>query len=144
MVPAAARQAPDEYKTGDPDKFFDTVYAPFHALAQRLGIDETWLLGLAALESGYLDPHDRDLNDPFGATHGGGPNVHYNSIGDAVAYWERRFGPIVRGAASAEDFVQRLYDANYNTETKNWRKRVLGVIHSIPKRLSSWKEKREI
>lgn len=101
VIPAAARQTPDEYRTGNPDKFFDSVYAPFHALAQRLGIDETWLLGLAALESGYLDPHDRDLNDPFGATHGGGPNVHYNSIGDAVAYWESRFGPIVRGAPTA-------------------------------------------
>jgi hypothetical protein len=72
VTPVAARQIPDEYRTGDPDKFFDSLYGPVHALAQRLGIDETWLLGLAAHESGYLDPHDRELNDPFGVTHGGG------------------------------------------------------------------------
>jgi hypothetical protein len=57
VTPAAARQTPDEYRTGDPDKFFDTVYSQFHDLAHRLGIDETWLLGLAAHESGYLDKH---------------------------------------------------------------------------------------
>lgn len=115
VIPAAARQIPDEYRTGDPDKFFDTVYAPFHALAQRLSIDETRLLGLAAHESGYLNGHDRKLNDPFGVTHGGGPNVHYNSIGDAVPYWEHRFGPIVRSAPTAEEFVRRLFAAGYNT-----------------------------
>jgi hypothetical protein len=144
VVPAAARQIPAEYRTGDPDKFFDTVYSQFHDLAQRLGIDERWLLGLAALESGYLVQHDRELNDPFGVTHGGGPNVHYNSIADAVAYWERRYGPTVRGATSAEDFVQRLYNAKYNTRTQDWRGRVLDVIHSIPHRLSAWKAKRGV
>jgi len=51
ITPIAARQAPDEYRTGDPDEFFDTVYSQFHDLAQRLGIDENWLLGLAAHES---------------------------------------------------------------------------------------------
>lgn len=144
VVPVAARQIPDEYRTGDPDKFFDTVYAPFHALAQRLGIDETWLLGLAAHESGYLNGHDRKLNDPFGVTHGGGLNVHYNSIDYAVAYWERRYGAVVHGAASADEFVQRLYSAKYNTKDAAWRGLVLKTIKSIPRRLSSWKDKREI
>ena len=57
-APAAARNPPaaPEYRTGDPDKFFDTLYPPVHALAQRLGIDETWLLGLAAHESGSQPP----------------------------------------------------------------------------------------
>ncbi len=93
-APAAARNPPaaPEYRTGDPDRFFDTLYPPVHALAQRLGIDETWLLGLAVHESGWLDPHNRKLNDPFGVTHGGGPNVGYASIADAATYWERKFG----------------------------------------------------
>ena len=91
-APAAARNPPaaPEYRTGDPDKFFDTLYPPVHALAQRLGIDETWLLGLSAYESGWLNAHNRALNDPFGATHHGGPNVAYSSLGDAVAPIGRR------------------------------------------------------
>jgi hypothetical protein len=142
-VPAAARHEsrPGEYRTGDPDQFFDTVYDKFHALADRLKIDDTWLLGLAAHESGYLDQHNRELNDPFGATHRGRSNVQYDSIDAAIAYWERRFGPVVQGATSAEDFVQRLYANKYNPNP-GWPALILGVIRSIPRHLSSWKSKR--
>jgi flagellum-specific peptidoglycan hydrolase FlgJ len=117
------RGAKPARRAGIPDRrprqFFDTLYPPVHALAQRLGIDETWLLGLSAYESGWLGPHNRDLNDPFGVTHGGGPNAAYASITDAVASWEKKYGPIVRGATSREDFAQRLLDAKYNTRNKN-------------------------
>lgn len=78
-----------------------------------------------------------------GVTHGVGANVHYDSIADAVAYWERKFGPVVRGATNARDFVQRLYDAKYNSKIGDWRGRVLHVIDSIPRRLRAWKSKRE-
>ena len=93
-IPIAARKPPPsaEYQTGDPDKFFDTLYAPAHALAERLGVDETWILGLAVHESGWLNQHDRDLNNPFGLTHAGGRNVAYDSIADAVTYWEKNSG----------------------------------------------------
>jgi len=141
IVPAAAR--PTEPRRGNPDEFFDTVYSQFHALAQRLGIDENWLLGLAAHESYYLYPHDRELNNPFGVTRGGHSNVRYDSIDAAVAYWERRFGPVVQGATSAEEFAQRLYANKYNLNPA-WPGLVLGVINSIPRRLSSWKSKRGI
>ena len=136
VVPAADRRGPtaDEYRRGDFNRFFDTLYPPVHALAQRLGIDETWLLGLAAYESYWLGPHDRRLNNPFGTTHGGGPNVGYGSIGAAVAYWEARFGPAVRGAVSAEDFAQRLWQAHYNRKTPNWREQLIAVIRSVPRR----------
>ena len=137
IVPVAAPQ--NEYRTGNPDKFLDTLYGPVHALAQRLGIDETWLFGLAAHESGWLDQHNRDLNDPFGVTHGGGPNVAYNSIAEAVSYWEHRYGPIVRGATSARSFVSRLYADHYNTADPTWSANVFGAIKSIPKHLSAWR-----
>ena len=140
-IPVAARNPPATAapRSGDPDKFFDTLYPQAHALAQRLGIDETWLLGLAAYESGWLGPHDRELNDPFGVTHGGGPNVAYGSIADAVAYWEKKYGPIVRGAASPKDFAQRLWEAKSNTRNKYWRNGVVQTINSIPVHLKSWK-----
>ncbi len=143
-IPIAARKPPAgaEHKTGDPDKFFDTLYAPAHGLAQRLGIDETWILGLAAYESGWLNQHDRDLNDPFGVTHGGGRNVAYDSIAEAVAYWEKRYAHVVRGAKTSTEFVQRLWEADYNTVNKDWRTGVTATIRSVPRHLSSWKSRR--
>ena len=143
-APAAARNPPaaPEYRTGDPDKFFDTLYPPVHALAQRLGIDETWLLGLAAHESGSLDAHNRHLNNPFGVTHGGGPNFGYTSIADAVAYWEKKYGPVVRGATSPQDFVQRLRAAHYNVLDPRWSQNVIANIGTVSHRLPGWLSKR--
>jgi hypothetical protein len=143
-VPVAARNPPagSEYRSGKPDEFFDILYPQAYALAQRLGIDETWLLGLAAYESGWLDPHNRDLNDPFGVTHGGGPNVGYASIAEAVAYWEKKYGPVVRGAGSPQDFSQRLWEAKYNMRNSDWRNGVVRTILSIPPHLQNWKSRR--
>jgi hypothetical protein len=143
-IPVAVRNPPPgpEYRTGDHDKFFDTLYPQVHALAQRLGIDETWLLGLAAHESGWLDPHNRKLNDPFGVTHSGGPNVAYASIADAIAYWEKKYGQVIRGATSAQEFAQRLQTAGYNKLDANWAKNVVGAIRSVPARLGNWKARR--
>jgi hypothetical protein len=143
-IPVAARNPPaaPEYRTGDPDKFFDPLYPPVHALAQRLGIEETWLFGLAAYESNWLGPHDRNLNNPFGITHGGGANVSYASIADAVTYWENRYGRVVRGANGSADFAQRLWGAGYNRANSDWRNGLVRTIRSIPPHLRSWESKR--
>ena len=141
IIPVAARSLASQ--SGDPDEFFDTLYEPVHALAQRSGIDETWLLGLAAYESSWLYPHDRELNDPFGVTHGGGPNLRYTSIADAVAYWEKKFSSVVRGAKNPADFAQRLWEKNYNTRNSRWRSELVQTIDSIPAHLKSWRFKRE-
>jgi hypothetical protein len=144
-VPVAAqlKPVPDEYRTGDPDRFFDTLYGKVHALAQRLGIDENWLFGLALIESGWLEEHNRELNDPFGVTHAGGSNVQFDSMDDAIASWERHYGPVVQGATSAQDFVQRLFADGYN-KRREWPGLVLGGIRSVPRHLSAWKAKRGI
>jgi hypothetical protein len=68
--------------------------------------------------------------------------VRYSSIDAAISYWERRFGPAVKGATSAEDFVNRLYREKYNLNSA-WPGLILNAIRSIPRRLSAWKEKRE-
>jgi hypothetical protein len=143
VTPVAAQQVPDEYRTGNKDAFFDTLYGPVHDMAQRLGIDETWPLGLAAHESGWLDQHNREFNDPFGVTHGGGPNVRYGAIANAVEYWERRYGPVVRGATSAQDFAKRLYSDGYNTHSE-WPALISRAIRSVPSHLSAWKARRGV
>jgi hypothetical protein len=128
----------------DKDPFFDTLYAPVHGVAGRLGINETWLLGLAAHEGGWLEkPHNRAINNPFGVTHGGGRDVQYGSMDDAVAAWGRRYGPVVQGATSAEDFVQRLRDIPYNVKPE-WPGLVLDAIRSVQRRLDSWKSRHSI
>jgi hypothetical protein len=143
-TPVATRNqlAGGEYRAGDPDKFFDTLYPQVHALAEKLGIDETWLLGLAAFESGWLDQHNRKLNDPFGVTHGGGPNVAYRSIGDAISYWEGRYGPVVQGATSPEDFARRLQAIGYNVRDPRWVEGLVGTVRSVARRLPNWKSRR--
>jgi len=147
VVPVAARNPPaaSNQQSNNRDKFtkfFDMLYPPVHALAQRLGIDETWLLGLAAHESGWLDEHNRDLNDPFGVTHGGGPNVAYASIADAIAYWEKKYGQVVRGAANPADFAQRLRAAHYNILDPHWSEKVINNIGSVSRRLPGWLSRR--
>ena len=140
VVPAAAHRRP--VQLGDKDPFFDTLYQPVHDVALRLDIDESWLLGLAAHESGWLErPHNREINNPFGVTHAGRRDVHYDSMAEAVAAWERRYGAVVHGATSAVDFVKRLFAASYNTEDRNWSKGVFEGIRSVQRRLGSWKSR---
>jgi hypothetical protein len=143
IVPAAARQSAQNAFPADKDPFFDTLYAPVHDVALRLDIDESWLLGLAAHEGGWLEqPHNREINNPFGVTHAGGRDVRYGSMNEAVAAWERRYGPVVRGATSADNFVQRLQTAPYNRADAGWSKHVLDAISSVQRRLGSWKSRR--
>ncbi len=143
-IPIAAQKPPAgaEYKIGDPDKFFDTLYVPVQVLAQRLRIDETWILGLAAYESGWLDQHNRDLDDPFGVTHRGGRNVAYDSIAEAIAYWEKRYGKVVTGAKTPTEFARRLWASGYNSATSDWREGVTDTIRSVSRRLLGWKSRR--
>lgn len=142
VTPAAAHQGGQNNPPADKEPFFDSLYGPVHALAQRLGIDESWLLGLAAHEGGWLEqPHNREINNPFGATHAGGRDVQYDSMEDAVAAWGRRYGPVVQGAASAADFIRQLFAAGYNKKDPNWSKGVLEGINSVQRRLDSWKSR---
>jgi len=142
-IPARVRRTEGSFPA-DKDLFFDTLYAPVRAAAGRLGLDETWMLGLAAHESGWLKPHNREINNPFGVTHGGGNDVHYDSIDEAVAAWERRYGSIVQGATSAEDFVARLQTVPYNRSDPLWSNGVLGGIRSVQRRIESWKSRHGI
>ena len=87
---AGAERAPKDRGTtnGDPDEFFDTVEPLIHSMAERIGIPESWILGLSAYESGWLDDHNRKLNNPFGLTDAG-TGACTNSDGRAI---ERRNG----------------------------------------------------
>lgn len=51
ITPVADRQTADEYRTGNFDEFFETLYGPVHALAQRLGIEELGSLAWPRLKA---------------------------------------------------------------------------------------------
>ena len=101
-----------------------------------------WVLGLSAYESGWLKPESRELNNPFGVTHQGRRTVNYNSIADALRYWEQRYGTGVQGSTSSNDFIQRLFGTGYNVENADWANGVARTIRSVQRRLPGWQSRR--
>jgi flagellum-specific peptidoglycan hydrolase FlgJ len=51
--------------------FFTALDAPLTKLAAKYGVPSSYLIGLSAFESGYLDPHNAALNNPLGLTAAG-------------------------------------------------------------------------
>jgi hypothetical protein len=135
-------------------RFFDTLDRPVSDLAKELGVSEDYILGHAAHESGYLDNHDFPLNNPFGYTKAGGRNLSFPSITAAVAAYRNDYGPQIKGATSAEDFVQRIQSKLngrsvpgwhvYNTATKGYESLVLGLIRSVPARKAEWLKQKDL
>jgi hypothetical protein len=120
-------------------RFFDQLHKPLSDLATRLGVPESYIIGLPAYESGYLDDHNQALNNPFGLTHGGGNNLNFPTVDDAVKNWEKLYGQQVKGATSPEDFVGRLQGKLDGNPVNGWDQQVLGTINSIGRRTQAWK-----
>lgn len=143
-VGAAKPSAPPNFK-----RFFDTVYAPLSRAAKQLGLPEDYLLGLSAHESGHLDDHNFEINNPLGLTHAGGRNASYPSIDRAVDYWMGEYGGQVRGATSPEDFASRMEGMRdgrqvpgwkvYNSRDPYWKTKVVRNINSIGRHKQDWK-----
>jgi len=121
-------------------RFYDCLYDKLEAMAKRLGIKVEWLLGLAAHESGWLNEHNWHLRNPFGLTKSGGPNLCYNTFLSVVDYWEKLFGPRVKGAQSLDAFLDALGkgENKYNSADPGWRNAVKEVIKSQAHFIASW------
>ena len=136
----------------DVDSFFDRAHEPLQALATRLGLPPEYIMGLSSYESGWLNPHNTALNNPFGMTRGGGNNLRFDSIDSAVRYWETLYGEQVRSATSPEDFADRLLGIRngrqvpgwrvYNVRNTAWRSNVLASIRTVQRRLPLWQANR--
>ena len=61
-------------------------------MAQRLGVDEDFLLTLSVHEHGWADPHNDKLHNLFGTTKAGGNNLSYASDEEAAQSWEAHYG----------------------------------------------------
>ena len=110
-------------------------------MAKRLEIPVEWLLGLAAHESGWLNEHNWPLRNPFGLTNAGGPNLCFNTFRSVIDYWEKLFGPRVKGAASLDDFLNRLGtgEGKYNSVDTSWRDQVKKSINSQSRFIDAWR-----
>lgn len=124
-------------------KFFDDLCGPIKELAEKYGFDPNFLLALSAYESGWLGDHGRELNNAFGLTNAGGPNLEFGNLGESVEYWGRNFGEKARGAKDINDFVQKLQTdqrdqggkGKYNTATPGWDQKVKDVYDSVMRRV---------
>ena len=114
---------------------------------------EDYLLGHAAHESWYLNDHDFSLNNPLGFTNTGKKNLSFPSIADAISAYRERYGEQIRGATSAKDFVERIQGKlngkpvpgwhTYNSITKDYESKVLGLLRSIPPHEAEWRKQKE-
>ena len=122
-------------------RFYDSLYDRLQAMAKRLDIKVEWLLGLAAHESGWLNEHNWPMRNPFGLTDAGGPNLHFNTFRSVIDYWEKLFGPRVKGAKTVDEFLDTLGKGKnaYNSKSKDWRKLVKDSINSQAHFIATWK-----
>ncbi len=126
-------------------RFYDSLYDRLQAMAKRLDIKVEWLLGLAAWESGWLDEHNWPMRNPFGLTDAGGPNLRFNAFRSAIDYWEKLFGPRVKGAKTVDAFLDALGPQKgrpdlpaYNSVSKGWRSGVKSCINSQAHFIATW------
>jgi RHS repeat-associated protein len=127
--PTGLRQGCEWYKP-----LADWLCEQIKELADNLEIDPNFLLALAAHESQWNDhangnpgdvpQHAKDLNNPFGVTHGGGNNLKYSSLDDAFDFWFETYGAQVQGAKKFKDFADGLKRARYNTVNKDYYKQL--------------------
>jgi hypothetical protein len=122
------------------DRFFDDLYEPIKQMAADLGVHEDWLLGLSSYESGWYNAHNRALNNPFGLTRAGGNNLRFDTVQDAIELWSRTFGPQVRNASTAQEFVTKLQGGPrvYNSVNPEWSEKVLMQVRTIQIRKAIW------
>ncbi|MGI4802812.1 MAG: hypothetical protein ACRYG8_54035 [Janthinobacterium lividum] len=100
--------------------FFGRFVLLVRPTAKRLGIDEDYLLTLAAHEHNWSGAHNDCLHNLFGTTHAGGNNLAYESDEEAVQSWETHYGGGVRGSKSLTDFVARLRAIGYNSNDPDY------------------------
>jgi hypothetical protein len=97
-------------------RFFDINLGLLDSLADRIGVDRNLIIAHSSLESGWLDAHNTPLNNLFGITHGGGPNIQFSSLQASADFYADHYGDALRGTTDIDDFVNRLVNVvHYNT-----------------------------
>jgi len=96
--------------------FFANLPA-FQGMAKALGTDADFIMAVSSWESGWLGTHAQEIQNLFGLTENGGPDLSYVGRGGYQAsadYWVRRIGPYVRNKKTMPDFLKGLRTEGYN------------------------------
>lgn len=146
--PSAAGTARVREPSASQARFYDLMAGPVTEMADRLGVQPEWILGLSAFESGWLRQYPRNQN-AFGAASATAKTRQIDSLEASITEWERIFGPRVRGATSAEDFLKRLQGEidgrpapwqPYNSENaSSWPAAIMSGIRSVEETLPAWR-----
>jgi RHS repeat-associated protein len=111
--------------------FFTTNLNLYKKLAEKLHVDVTWLMGLSALESGWLGQHSQDLHNIWGLTKAGGRNLRFESYA-GTDFWDNLWGPRVANANTVDDFINNLVSNHYNTH-QGYGDKLKTVIDTVQK-----------
>jgi len=103
-------------------KFFDSTLDVLRSLASSLDVNPLLIITQASFESGWLDAHNRALNNLFGYTHAGGRNQSFKSLQAAADAYARHTGPVVQGSKTADEFLGKLGEAHYNADMVKYGK----------------------
>lgn len=124
----AAASCPTNVQT-----FFDEQYARLAKLAKELNIDPDYLMALSSYESGWLNNHNRALNNLFGLTEAGGPNLQFKSLDSCIDFWKNNNGDGVKDSKNMSDFILNLRKMKYNTVNKDYDKNLIKQYNYILK-----------
>jgi hypothetical protein len=114
-------------------KFFDSTLKVLRSLATNLNVNPLLIITHASFESGWLDPHNRALNNLFGYTHAGGRNQRFSSLQAAADAYAKHTGPVVQGSQTADQFLGKLGDAHYNADMVEYGKRFKARMGDVTK-----------
>jgi len=111
--------------------FFVRMVPLIRPMAERLNINEDYLLALCAHEHGWEDQHNDRLHNLFGVTKGGGNNLGFSSDHEACDWWRAHYGAVVSSSSDMTDFIRRLRTIPYNSATKNYDQKLADVYDAV-------------
>ena len=114
-------------------KFFDSTLKVLRSLASDLNVNPLLIITHASFESGWLDAHNRALNNLFGYTHAGGRNQRFSSLQAAADAYAKHTGPVVQGSQTVDEFLGKLGDAHYNKDMVEYGKRFKARMGDVTK-----------
>ena len=113
--------------------FFNIMIPLASNMADTLDSSTNDILALSAFESGWLDPHNQALHNPFGLTNAGGNNLNFSGGYQAAAYyWIKNDGQYVQGVKDIGQFAADL-QPHYNVVNPKWTSTLGNVFKSILK-----------
>jgi hypothetical protein len=134
-------------KQTNPDnvnRFFELLYDLISNAATELGVNEDFILALSSYESGWYNDHNLGLNNPFGLTKGGGRNLKFDSVDNAIDLFKRNYGSQIQGVSTIEEFTRAMLGGPlvYNSVNPKWAVKVQEQYRTIVRRKAIWLETR--